>query len=139
MTVIEKILKSWWAVFSAIMLINGFGFLYIGLKNNNRSWIMEGIAYEIPWIFAVIYQYFEPLNHVYFRICLLSMLISIVRSVWVAVKLCDVYDNEEKYRVQTTVVNSTGIASQNNEFPTLSACGGVLLLIFIALAIIYMF
>ncbi|WP_458456642.1 hypothetical protein [Methanobrevibacter sp.] len=135
MSTIDKILKSWWVILSAVMFLNGFGFIYIGLKNNNKNWVIEGIVYEIPWIFGVMFVYIKPVTQIFSILCIICLLVSIVRSVWVAIKLCDVYDNEEKYRVQTTVVNNTNIVSQNNDFPCGTACCVGIFLIFFALAL----
>ena len=138
MTTAEKILKSWWAIFSAILFLNGLGFIYIGIRNNNRNWIIEGIIYEIPWVFGV-YFVDTPMSLIYSWICIVDVLVAIVRSVWVAIKLGDVYENEEKYRVQTTIVNNSNVASQNDSFPIGTACCTGIILIFIAYAILSLF
>lgn len=139
MNAIDKILRSWWVILSAVMFLNGFGFIYIGFKNNNKNWIIEGVIYEIPWIFGVAFVYLKPLSSIYIIICIICIMVSIVRSVWVAIKLCDVYDNEEKYRVQTTVVNNSNIASQSNDFPCGIACCAAVFLIFFAYGLLSLF
>ncbi len=139
MNTIDKILKSWWVILSAVMFLNGLGFIYIGFKNNNKSWIIEGIIYEIPWVFGVTFVHIKPVTNIFSILCIVCILVSIVRSIWVAIKLCDVYDNEEKYRIQTTVVNNSNLASQNNDFPCGAACCALVFLIFFAYAVLSIF
>ena len=136
MNALEKIKRSWWVIFSVIIIFNGLGFVYIGSIHNNRNWVLEGIIYEIPWVFGIIFSDFEALIDVYVAIAMILMLVSIVRSVWVAIKLADVYDNEDKYAIQTTVLNNSNIAQDNNDFPTTIACVSCLVLIFIAYALL---
>lgn len=87
MNIIERIVRSWWVLISFIILINGFGLIYIGFKTNNRKWVLEGAIYEIPWIFTIA---FIAMPHVVFSsvlaLALFLMLIGIIRSVWVDVK-----------------------------------------------------
>lgn len=139
MSTIEKILKSWWVIFSAISFLTGIGFIYIGFKHNNKNWAIEGIIYEIPWIMGTALVNVGSLGSIYATICIVLMFVAIVRSIWVAVKLCDVYDNQERYRVQTTIVNNSNISSQNDSFPVIPACCAGLILMFIAFGIISTF
>ena len=131
MNALEKVKRSWWVIFSAIIFFNGIGFLYIGFKNDNRNWVLEGIIYEIPWVFGIIFADLESVVTVYVAICMILMLVSIVRSVWVAIKLADVYDNEEKYTIQSTQFTNSS-PNQNNNFPVVTACVTCLILVFLA-------
>ena len=135
MNVLDKIKRSWWVIFSAIIILNGIGFLYIGFKNNNRNWVLEGIIYEIPWVFGIIFADFDSLATVYVAICMILMLVSIVRSVWVAIKLADVYDNEDKYAIQSAQFANSS-PNQNNNFPMVIACVSCLILVFLAYALL---
>ena len=110
MNVVDKLKNSWWVILSFIIYINGAGFLYIGFKNNNRDWVLEGIIYEIPWLFYVIFFKNPALANSFFVITVVGMFISIIRSFWVAIKLADIYGNEEKYKVRPT-----NVAGQNND------------------------
>lgn len=136
METFKKIINSWWVIFSAIILLNGFGFIYIGFRNNNKNWVIEGILYEIPWIFGIVFSDFDVLVNYYVAICMVLMLVSIVRSIWVAIKLSDVYDNEEKYSFQSTMLNSSNTSQDNKKFPTITACLSCIFLIFLAYAIL---
>lgn len=135
MNALEKIKRSWWVIFSVIILFNGFGFLYIGAIHDNKNWLLEGVVYEIPWVFGIILADFDAILSVYVAIAMILMLVSIVRSVWVAVKLADVYDNEEKYAIQAAALNTSNI-SDKSEFPTTVACVSCLVLVFIAYSIL---
>ena len=136
MNAIETIKRFWWVIFSVIIIFNGLGFIYIGAIHNNRNWILEGVIYEIPWVFGIIFADFDSLITAYVAISMLLMLVSIVRSIWVAIKLNDVYDNEERYAVQAAATNNPNIPQDNTEFPTTVACVSCLVLIFVAYAIL---
>jgi len=85
MNTLEKLLRSWWVLISFISFINGFGFIYMGFITQNRVWVLEGLTYEIPWLFLVVYQQpdiFGALS----AVALLVQLIGIVRSIWVDMK-----------------------------------------------------
>lgn len=129
MNVLEKIKKSWWVILSFIMFLNGFGFIYIGLRENNRNWLIEGIIYELPWFIYLIFFgiYDLPLfsitpTHLILLLAFILLFVSIIRSIWVAVKLADVYDNEEKYAIQVTELKSNPSQDQDSPFASLGCC-----------------
>lgn len=134
MNALEKIKRSWWVIFSPIILFNGLGFIFIGAIHDNKNWILEGVIYELPWVFGIIFSDFDGIIEVYVAIAMILLLVSIVRSVWVAIKLADVYDNEDKYSIQSTSLNSS--PQDKNDFPTTLACVSCLVLIFIAYGIL---
>ena len=136
MNALEKIKRSWWVIFSVIILFNGLGFIYIGAVHDNKNWVFEGVIYEIPWVFGIIFGNVESIVEVYVAISMILMLVSIVRSVWVAIKLADVYENEEKYAIQASSLNNPNVSQENTEFPTTVACVSCLILIFVAYAIL---
>lgn len=137
MNLFEKIKNSWWVILSVIPFLNGFGFLYIGLKHNNRNWLVEAVTYEFPWFFYfivfAIYGISLPATLIVVFACIL-MLIGFIRSVWVAVKLADVYDNNEKYTIKQTNLNHKPI--DNNRSDSSLACCVCIAFIFIIGAII---
>jgi len=143
MNVIEKIKRSWWVILSFIMFINGFGFVYIGLKQNNKHWVMEGITYEIPWLIYFVYYIMFNVHAVGFQnptgfiltFAGMLLLVSIVRSFWVAIKLADVYDNEEKYTVRPTVMNKQKVAKKNDGFSSWCSCCLCIFIIIVVFAI----
>ena len=138
MNVIEKLKRLWWIILSFIPFINGFGFIYIGFKNNNKNWVLEGIIYEIPWIFCIIYSQNQNIFEGLFIIAIVVTFISIIRSIWVAIKLFDVYDNEDKYTIRQTVVNNTKVEKGNITQPQKMGCCLCVFLIFIVFAIMAM-
>ena len=143
MNIIEKIKKSWWVILSFIFFLNGFGFVYIGFKHSNRNWLIEGIMYEIPWLFYFIfYGIFgtpiQPgLNPTYVIVIIAVMLlfVSIIRSIWVAVKLVDVYENNEKYTIKSTELNNVNNVSDNVNFTGKMGCCICVIVIFLLFAI----
>jgi hypothetical protein len=140
----DKITKSWWVILSFIMGINGFGFIYIGSKYSNRNWIVEGVIYEIPWFFYILYSLFY-LRHsinpatIAVQFAQLLMFISIIRSFWVAIKLCDVYDNYEKYAINPTELNNKSNATENDKLSSKATCCLCIAAIFFLFAIISIF
>ena len=64
------------------------------------------------------------------------MLLSIIRSIWVAIKLADVYDNEEKYSVRPTIVKNEKAKQADDKLsPQMTCCGCVFLIFIIAVMI----
>ena len=47
MNTTDKIKKSWWVLFPFTFIFPGVGFIYIGMKFDNKKWILEGITYEV--------------------------------------------------------------------------------------------
>ncbi|WP_458406198.1 hypothetical protein [Methanobrevibacter sp.] len=135
MSIAEKIKRSWWILLSFIFMLNGFGFVYAGFKNNNWKWVIEGVIYEIPWLFSFFYANTDLLN-IYIRFALVLMLISIIRSIWLAIKLADVYDNEEKYSVRPTVINNHNNPKRNDNSLTNVGCCLCLIVIFTVFALV---
>lgn len=145
MNVFEKIKRSWWVILSFIMFLNGVGFVYIGSKHNNKNWILEGITYEIPWILYFAYfvmfgnpnlNFFIP-SSLILLLGMILLLVSIVRSVWVAVKLSDVYDNVEKYTIQSTVLDNTKRNEKNkNIFANFGCCLCIIVIFIIFLIVV---
>ena len=136
MNAVEKIKRSWWIVLSFIPFLNGFGFVYIGLKLNNKNWVIEGIAYEIPWLFYIIFFTNPVMPSKLVVIALVVMLASIVRSIWVAIKLADVYDNEDKYTVRPTVVNTQKDSDAKVKKSNMVSCCMCIVVIFIIFALV---
>lgn len=128
MNTLEKIKRSWWVLLSFIFFLNGFGFIYIGSKHSNRNWILEGIIYELPWfLYFIIYRiYGAPVGMnttgTFIFLAVVLMFVSIIRSVWVAVKLGDVYDNEEKYTIQSTVLTKQNVKKTNDSNSSIGCC-----------------
>ena len=132
MNAVEKIKRSWWVIISVIPFLNGFGFVYIGLKNNNKHWVLEGVMYEVPWLFSIMVVYNVPVFNVMTSIASIVMLVSIIRSIWLAIKLADVYDNEDKYTVRPTAINNHNKPQQNNSSSSGLICCLCIIVIFVA-------
>lgn len=139
MNAFEKIKRSWWVILSFIPFLNGFGFLYIAISHNNRNWLLEFVTYELPWFLYFIYyarfgdpnlNFYSP-SSLILLLALLLYFISIIRSFWVAVKLADVYDNEEKYIIQTTDLSKANATQQNDNLKTNLGCCMCIIVIFI--------
>lgn len=143
MSISEKIKRSWWVILSFIIFLNGFGFIYIGLKHNNKNWLLEGIAYEFPWFFYfIVYAtcgYPSSAVSAIIAFALLLLLVCIIRSIWVAIKLADVYDNTEKYTIQQTALNSHKQVPTNDDNSSKMGCCICIVCLFFLFAIISIF
>lgn len=143
MNFVDKIKKSWWVIFSFIPFLNGFGLIYTALTHYNKNWLIEGIMYEIPWFFFIIYAVLfgdlkgiiTPVN-IITVVALMLELICIIRSLWVAIKLSDVYDNNEKYTIKPTKLSNQKSDKRNHGIINKIACCFCLIAIFIVFALV---
>jgi len=146
MNIVDKVIKLWWVILSFIIFINGFGFIYTGLKHDNRNWVIEGIIYEIPWFFFIIYVMIfgsnifgvDPGDYV-LLFALVLLIVSIIRSIWLAIKLWDVYDNNDKYAQNPTELANPNKVKENNKLsstPVCCLCIAIIFFIFALMAVI---
>lgn len=146
MDTIEKIKRSWWVLFPFTFLFPGVGFIYIGLKSTNKNWIIEGITYQMPWLFYFIASAMfssEVMVKYYIWLIILAAGIALIRSIIVAIKLGGVYDRNNTPHVNATVystpnsgkstVESSHIKDRDSNWPACCAC---LFFIFMVFAII---
>ena len=73
-----SILNSSWIIISFIPFINGFGMIYAGKKTSIKSWILEGVLYEMPVIINLLFPSIFT-----FSLIILSVIISIIRSIMI--------------------------------------------------------
>ena len=64
------------------------------------------------------------------------MFVGIIRSIWVAIKLNDVYANYEKYAINPVELNNVNNASDNANVSGKMGCCMCLIVIFLMFAII---
>ena len=142
MNIFEKIKSSWWVLLSFIISLNGLGFLYIGFRHNNRNWVLEGITYEFPWFFFIILYAIYRLGiqtTIAIALAVILMFVSVIRSVWVAIKLVDVYENNEKYTIKQTNLNNSSNNQDKEKSPFNFSCCICLVCIFFIMAVIAIF
>ena len=143
MSALNKIKKSWWVIFSFIIFLNGFGFIYIALRHNNRNWLFEGIMYELPWFFyLIVYALFgmqayltNPASKI-LTFAFILMVIGIIRSFWVAIKLFDVYAYDEKPEVKQVNPDYQSKTQNKGKLSEVSGCCLCVFFICIMFAII---
>lgn len=78
----NKLFNSLWILVSFIPFISGFGIIYAGKKTSKKSWICEGVLYELPVIIHLI----SNSSVLTFGLVFLSMILSIVRSLMIITK-----------------------------------------------------
>lgn len=136
MDTFEKIKKSWWVLFPFTLFLPGLGFIYIGLKSDNKNWVLEGITYQLPLFFyliaSAIYSV-EAMVPYYVVLIILVALIALLRSIMVAIKLANVYDKDDSPEV--TQVKSASDDVKKEKESNWSLCCGCLIVIFIIFAI----
>ncbi|MBO5840108.1 MAG: hypothetical protein J6Q86_01605 [Methanobrevibacter sp.] len=76
--------KTFLILLSFILIINGLTFVYMGSKESNRNWIIEGFVYELPWILLFLFVYNDDLGTTLAGFALLFMFICILRTVYVS-------------------------------------------------------
>ena len=132
----SSVRKYLWAIPSFIPLINGVGFIHLGNKFNNTNWIIEGIIYEIPWIFAIFVANKDPM----FKFAYVMYTIGILRTFWILAKYPDEYVEIKKLNDKLNNVkdNVTGKTSQDDSNGC-SCCYGMSILIVILFIIFVIF
>lgn len=76
--------KTFLILLSFIPIINGLSFVYMGSKEYNRNWIIEGLVYELPWFLLFLCVYNDDLGTTFAGFALLFMFICILRTAYVS-------------------------------------------------------
>jgi len=83
-----RVLDSLWILFSLIIFYSGIGFVYIGYKTSNKTWVRKGICYELPWILVLLslegvifYKWPIFIFIALFVFAVLTMVVSFARAV----------------------------------------------------------
>ena len=93
---IDGIINSLWVLISFIPLFNGLGLVYKGKTAPNKTWYLEGILYEIPWIIGILGIGFSQVRFVAFEAAVLFYFVSIFRSIMVATEPEPLYAYREQ-------------------------------------------
>ena len=75
---------SLWVLTSFIPLLNGVGLIYKGKITPKKSWLTEGILYELPWLLGFIAWGIQPVRSIAFEVAIIFYFVSVIRSVMVA-------------------------------------------------------
>ena len=94
---IGSIVDSLWVLISFIPVFNGFGLIYKGKTDPNKSLLTEGIVYEIPWALGILSLAVPPLRFISFKLAIVFYFASVIRSVMVANEPKPLYANKELY------------------------------------------
>lgn len=76
--------KTFLILVSFIPLINGMTFVYMGSKESNFKWIIEGFIYELPWIILILFVYNDDMGSLIAELGLLFMFICLIRTIYVS-------------------------------------------------------
>lgn len=88
---IEKSISSLWVLISFVPFFNGLGLVLKGKSTPKKSWTIEGIIYEIPWIIGLLGLAIQPVRFFAFKVALVLYFISIIRSIMVATEPQPIY------------------------------------------------
>ena len=92
---IDSIIDSLWVLISFIPVFNGFGLIYKGKTNPNKSLLTEGIVYEIPWALGILSLAVPPLRFISLKLAIVFYFASVIRSVMVANEPKPLYANKD--------------------------------------------
>lgn len=92
---INSIIDSLWVLISFIPVFNGFGLIYKGKTNPNKSLLTEGIVYEIPWALGILSLAVPPLRFISLKLAIVFYFASVIRSVMVANEPKPLYANKD--------------------------------------------
>ena len=90
---VEDAVDSLWVLTSFIPLLNGVGLIYKGKITPKKSWLTEGILYELPWLLGFIAWGIQPVRSIAFEVAIIFYFVSVIRSVMVATEPKPVYAN----------------------------------------------
>ena len=76
--------KTFLILLSFFPFINGMTFVYMGSKESNRNWIIEGFVYELPWILLFLFVYNDDFGTTLAGFALLFMFLCILRTIYVS-------------------------------------------------------
>lgn len=79
----NKILSSYWVIFSVILFLNGVGLIIIGTKRDVKQWIFEGLFFEFLWVlymFLINPFFSEDISYFFISIAMIGFVLSIVRT-----------------------------------------------------------
>ena len=92
---IDSIIDSLWVLISFIPVFNGFGLIYKGKTDPNKSLLTEGIVYEIPWALGILSLAVPPLRFISLKLAIVFYFASVIRSVMVANEPKPLYANKD--------------------------------------------
>ena len=75
--------KTFLILLSFFPFINGMTFVYMGSKESNFRWIIEGLVYEIPWFLQFLFAENDDLATTFAGFGLLFMFICLLRTLYV--------------------------------------------------------
>lgn len=78
--VVEKSISSFWVIFSVIPYLNGVGIAIFGAIKGVKNWILEGVFYELLWIFVFIAIFYNINTNFPVSIGMIGLIISIIRT-----------------------------------------------------------
>ena len=76
--------KIFLIIVAFIPFLNGMTFIYMGSKESNKNWIIEGLVYELPWFLQFLFAYDESIGTALAGFGLLFMFICLLRTLYVS-------------------------------------------------------
>lgn len=76
--------KIFLIIVSFIPFLNGMTFVYMGSKESNKNWIIEGLVYELPWFLQFLFAFNEGISTTIASFGILFMFICLLRTLYVS-------------------------------------------------------
>lgn len=123
----NKILSSYWVIFSLIIFLNGIGLFIIGKNRNVKEWVYEGIIFEFLWVLSFILTMVnDTLSMMSVGLAMAGMVLSVICT-FIAYfeeeKMNDfvssepIIDGPNSYPSSKTVENSKAVNSSSEVIP----------------------
>lgn len=76
--------KIFLIIVAFIPFLNGMTFIYMGSKESNKNWIIEGLVYELPWFLQFLFAFNEGISTTIASFGILFMFICLLRTLYVS-------------------------------------------------------
>ena len=76
--------KIFLIIVAFIPFLNGMTFVYMGSKESNKNWIIEGLVYELPWLLQFLFAFNEGISTTIASFGILFMFICLLRTLYVS-------------------------------------------------------
>ena len=102
-----KILHSLWVFATLILYIPGLPIFFVGIRANNRKWIIIGIILQLPVVlFALLYSFnITWLNQVLALLVLISIISAFIYALMIRNEYLDVLRGKINYNTQNNYQN----------------------------------
>lgn len=77
-------INSLWVLISFVPFLNGVGLMYKGHATPKKSWLIEGLIYQMSWVIGLLALGIQSVRFIAFEVAFVLYFVSIIRSVMIA-------------------------------------------------------